>query len=140
MSETAPTLRVGQVAERVGVNVQTLRYYERRGLLPAPDRTPAGYRAYPPDTIEFLRSVKRAQELGFRLSEIEDLIRIRRGDGAPEELGELVRGKLSEIDTRIRGLEELRASLHEAAGACGCAGDTSDCRILEGLDAGRRAP
>ncbi len=72
MSE--PGLRTGQLAEAAGVNQQTLRYYERRGLLAEPDRSPGGHRLYPPETITVLRVIKAAQRLGFTLEEISDLL------------------------------------------------------------------
>jgi len=71
------TLRTGEVAAQAGVNVQTLRYYERRGLLKEPARRASGYREYPPDSIGLIRFIKRAQELGFTLTEIEDPLRLR---------------------------------------------------------------
>jgi MerR family mercuric resistance operon transcriptional regulator len=67
-------LRTGQVAEAAGVNVQTLRYYERRGLLVEPERTLGGHRLYPPETVTVLRVIKAAQRLGFRLEEVADLL------------------------------------------------------------------
>ena len=70
-------LRTGEVAARAGVNVQTLRYYERRGLLKKPGRRASGYREYSPDAVRLIRFIKRAQELGFTLTEIEDLLRLR---------------------------------------------------------------
>ena len=70
-------LRIGQVASLAGVNIQTLRYYERRGLLREPERRHSGYRAYPPDTVALIRFIKRAQELGFSLSEVEELLHLR---------------------------------------------------------------
>ena len=74
-------MRIGEVAARAGVNVETLRYYERRGLLPEPPRTPTGHRAYDDDTVRFVRAVKEAQGLGFTLAEIEEYLRAARGDG-----------------------------------------------------------
>src|SRR5688572_18532626 len=71
------TLRTGELAARAGVNVQTLRYYERRGLLKEPRRRSSGYRAYPAEAVKLIRFVKQAQELGFTLSEIENLLRLR---------------------------------------------------------------
>ena len=67
-------MRVGEVAERAGVNVETLRYYERRGLLPAPERTPSGHRRYDEETVRFLRAIKEAQAVGFTLAEIAEYL------------------------------------------------------------------
>jgi DNA-binding transcriptional MerR regulator len=79
-----PGLAIGQVARRAGVGIQTVRYYERRGLLPAPARRPSGQRVYEPETVDLLRTVKKAQRVGFTLAETEDVLhfsanRARRG-------------------------------------------------------------
>src|ERR671933_1356058 len=73
-------MRIGEVAERAGVNVETLRYYERRGLLPEPPRSEGGHREYGADTVRFVRAVKEAQSLGFSLAEIEEYLRLARRD------------------------------------------------------------
>src|SRR5216683_3180414 len=72
-------MKIGQVATRAGVNIDTLRYYERRGLLAEPERRPSGYRDYPEETVPIIRFIKRAQDLGFTLNEIEELISLRDG-------------------------------------------------------------
>jgi len=74
-------VRTSEVAAQAQVNTQTLRYYERRGLLPEPERTNSGYRAYTPDAVRVVRFVKRAQQLGFTLDDIEDLLHL--ADGGP---------------------------------------------------------
>src|SRR6185312_11748393 len=76
-------MRVGEVAERAGVNVETLRYYERRGLLPAPDRDPSGHRRYDEDTVRLLRAIKEAQAVGFTLTEIGEYLRASRRSLSP---------------------------------------------------------
>ena len=104
-------LRTGELAERAGVNVQTLRYYERRGLLAAPDRRPSGQRQYPEETVRRLRTIKAAQRLGFTLAEIEELFELsehRRGTG---ELHQRAAAKLSEIDAKIARLTQMRQTL-----------------------------
>lgn len=70
-------LKIGQVAERGGVNLQTIRYYEREGLLPEPPRLQSGYRMFPDDTVRRVRFIKGAQDLGFTLSEIKELLALR---------------------------------------------------------------
>src|SRR6266851_4535416 len=72
-----PMLTIGQVARGAGVHLDTVRYYERRGLLPPPPRTAAGYRQYPPDTVRRVAFIKRAQALGFTLEEIDGLLALR---------------------------------------------------------------
>ena len=79
-------MRAGEAARRAGVNVETLRYYERRGLLPVPARMPGGHRRYDEDAVRFLRAIKDTQALGFTLAEIEDYLRVvRRGRALPSE-------------------------------------------------------
>jgi MerR family copper efflux transcriptional regulator len=70
-------MQIGEVARRAGVNIQTLRYYERRGILPSPTRRPSGYREYSPDTVAFVRFIKRAQHLGFNLRDVGELLELR---------------------------------------------------------------
>jgi DNA-binding transcriptional MerR regulator len=110
-------LRTGQLAERAGVNIQTLRYYERRGLLDAPPRRPSGQREYPEATVRLLRTIKAAQRLGFTLTEIEELIALsehRRGTG---ELQRRAQRKVAEVDAKIDQLRQVREALLTVAAA-----------------------
>ena len=111
MSGAGQGLRTGELAERAGVNVQTLRYYERRGLLAAPARRPSGQRQYPEAAVGRLRTIKAAQRLGFTLAEIEELLDLsehRRGTG---ELRRRAQVKVAEIDARIDQLAQMRQAL-----------------------------
>jgi DNA-binding transcriptional MerR regulator len=102
-------MKVGEVAARAGVNIETLRYYERRGLLPAPDREPSGHRRYDEETVRFVRAIKEAQGLGFTLTEIADVLEAMRRSGIPSEaLRMRVAAKIDEIDGRIAGLRRMR--------------------------------
>ena len=114
-------MRVGEVAKRAGVNVETLRYYERRGLLPEPARTPNGHRRYDDETVRFVRAVKEAQGLGFTLAEIEEFMKVaRRGTvAASEALRVRLAGKIDEIDARLAALGRMRAELARVVG-CAC--------------------
>ena len=97
-------MKVGEVARRSGVNVETLRYYERRGLLPPPDREPSGHRRYDEDTVRFLRAIKEAQAVGFTLTEIGEYLRAaRRSEKPSETLRIRMASKIDEIDSRIAG-------------------------------------
>jgi DNA-binding transcriptional MerR regulator len=110
-------LRTGELAERAGVNVQTLRYYERRGLLAAPTRRPSGQREYSEDAVRLLRTIKAVQRLGFTLAEIEELLDLaehRRGTG---ELQRRAEAKVAEIDARIAQLRQVRQTLLAAVAA-----------------------
>ena len=114
-------LRSGQVAEAAGVNLQTLRYYERRGLLAEPDRTLGGHRLYSEETVTVLRVIKAAQRLGFSLQEVADLIDVgtHRTGRRPERLQVCAEQKLTEVNARIADLMIIRETL-QAALAAGC--------------------
>jgi DNA-binding transcriptional MerR regulator len=103
-------MRIGELADRVGVNVETIRYYERRGLLPEPPRGPNGHRRYDEETVRFVRSVKEAQGLGFTLAEIEDYLRLsRHGSGrASQELRIRLAAKIDEVDAKVSSLRRVR--------------------------------
>jgi redox-sensitive transcriptional activator SoxR len=117
-------VRVGEVAARAGVNVETLRYYERRGLLPQPDRDPSGHRRYDEETVRFLRAIKEAQAVGFTLAEITEYVRAARRSQSPSEaLRVRMAAKIDEIDERIAGLRRMR---EELARIVGCACDSLD--------------
>lgn len=125
---TEPWLRTGQIAEAAGVNQQTLRYYERRGLLAEPDRSPGGHRLYPPETVTVLRVIKAAQRLGFTLEEISDLLeagRHRHGRKADAGLQTRAREKLVDVEAKIADLNVIAGSLRTALDA-GC-DDLIDC-------------
>nr|WP_084700762.1 MerR family transcriptional regulator [Cryptosporangium arvum] len=117
---TGPGLRSGEVAAAAGVNPQTLRYYERRGLLAEPRRSPGGHRLYPAGTVTLLRVVKAAQRLGFTLDEVADLLEAgRHRHRADAGLQARARTKLAEIDARLADLHTIRDTLADAVDA-GC--------------------
>jgi MerR family transcriptional regulator, mercuric resistance operon regulatory protein len=121
-------LRSGQVARTAGVNQQTLRYYERRGLLAAPDRTPGGHRLYPAETVTVLRVIKAAQRLGFSLDEVADLLETGRHHhrSRPDAgLRQRAAAKLAEVEARIADLTAIADTLRAALDA-GC-DDLMDC-------------
>ena len=118
-------LRSGQLAAAAGVNPQTLRYYERRGLLPVPERSPGGHREYGPEAARLLRVIKTAQRLGFTLDEIAQLLDISAHRGPRPGLRSHAEAKLAEIDAKIAHLATIRATLAEVVVA-GCS-DLTDC-------------
>jgi len=129
------TLRTGEVAAQAGVNVQTLRYYERRGLLKEPDRRASGYREYPPDAVQLIRFIKRAQELGFTLTEIEELLRLRSDRRAScSEVRTAAQAKIEDIDHKIRNLRAMKRALGVLVRSCTSDGSIRECPILEALD------
>ena len=99
-------MRISEVATKAGVNVQTLRYYERRGLLTPPPRTPSGYRVYEMDTVYLVRFIKRVQELGFSLTDIEQLLRLQDGsESIPADV--LLQQMLLDVRARKRDLQTM---------------------------------
>jgi DNA-binding transcriptional MerR regulator len=127
-SGNGAALRSGQVAVAAGVNVETLRYYERRGLLAEPDRSPGGHRLYPTETVTVLRVIKAAQRLGFTLAEVSDLLEVGRHRHRPTRgmrardagLQARAQAKLTEVEERIADLLTIRDNLRAALDA-GCA-------------------
>ena len=126
---------IGQVAAAADVNVQTLRYYERRGLVVAVRRTSAGYRQYDDDAVAKLLFIKHAQSLGFSLQEIDELLalRVRHGD-ACDSVERKTRQKIELVASRIRDLQRMKRTLQRLAAACVSRRATDDCPILETLE------
>jgi DNA-binding transcriptional MerR regulator len=115
-------MRIGELARRAGVNIETLRYYERRGLLAEPARGPNGHREYDEETVRFVKAVKEAQSLGFTLSEIAEHARLTRG-GAQESIRIRLAQKIDEVDAKLASLQRVR---DELARVLGCACDSLD--------------
>ncbi len=128
-------LSIGQVATAADVNIQTIRYYERRGLFAAPKRTPAGYRQYAEEAVHRLRFIKHAQDLGFSLQEIEELLALRVRHGAACDVVERkTRKKIEVVQQRIRDLQRMKRTLERLAAACAVRRPTTECPILEVLE------
>jgi DNA-binding transcriptional MerR regulator len=129
-------LRTGELAARAGVNIQTLRYYERLRLLAPPVRRPSGQRAYPESAVALLRCIKGAQRLGFTLTEIQDLLAVAAHRRGTDELHRRAQAKIAEIDARIADLEQIRHNL-EAVLAARCESLTEcSCGLAAGLPLG----
>ena len=129
-------LKIGDVAERGGVNLQTIRYYEREGLLPEPPRLASGYRIFPESSVRRVRFIKRTQELGFSLAEIRDLLSLREDAGAgAQEIRDRARAKVLDIEEKIRSLRAMKEALNSLAEKCPGCGPLSECPILDALDA-----
>jgi len=118
---------IGETAREAGVNAQTLRYYERRGLLPRPSRRGSGYREYSADAVQVVRFIKRAQELGFSLDEIEELVRLR---GVKRAERQRVRAI---AERKIDHLRSMRGALAHLVHACE-GGGPAECQIIEALN------
>lgn len=129
------SLRTGELAKAAGVNLQTIRFYEREGLLPAPKRTLSGYRQYGDDSVRIIRFIKRAQELGFTLREAKELLKLRSAGPKRATAARLAaESKLLNIDEKIRDLTAIRTALSSLVETCACAGGPLSCPILEALE------
>lgn len=134
MNEQRP-MRIGVLARRAGVNVQTVRYYERRGLLAAAARRPSGYREYTDRSLDRLLFIRRAQELGFTLAEIEELLALRLEPGTTAaRVKDRAGAALERIDEKIAHLGRIRAALAHLAGRCrGGDAPAGECPLVDAL-------
>ena len=127
-------MKIGEAAREAGVNLDTLRYYERRGLLPEPPRRPSGYRVFDDGTVRRVRFIKRAQELGFTLNEIRDLMELRLAPEAScRDVRDKAAGKIESIDAKIQQLRSMREALEGLTAACSGRGPVEECPILASL-------
>jgi Hg(II)-responsive transcriptional regulator len=130
-----PMLTIGQVAQRARVRLDTVRYYERRGLLPAPPRTPSGYRQYAPETVRRVAFIKRAQALGFTLGEIHHLLSLRVAPGTGcTAVERSARSAMERLDHQLADLHRMRAALARLADACGSQHATDLCPLLDAIE------
>jgi MerR family mercuric resistance operon transcriptional regulator len=131
-------LTIGKLASRGDVSVTTIRYYERRGLLPKPARAASGYRLYADNVVQRLRFIRQAQLLGFSLAEIQDLLSLRLQPGTTcADIRQRARHKIATVDDKIKELQRIKRALTKLAAACRGAGPTSECPILETLEGTR---
>ncbi len=129
-----PALTIGRLAEQAGVNIDTIRYYERSGLLPAPKRRASGYREYGDGDIRRLQFIRRAKRLGFTLDEIEQLLQLSQG----RDMGAVraaARGKLADVEQRLQSLQRVRDALAILIDDCPGHGDPASCPIVLALSA-----
>lgn len=127
----------GKLAQREGVNIATIRYYEKRGLLPPAPRSRSGYRIYAGDALRRLHFIRQAQVLGFTLDEIGELLSLRMQSGTTcADIRQQARRKIQTVDGKIRDLQRIKQALTRLAVACQGEGPTSECPILESLDGG----
>jgi MerR family mercuric resistance operon transcriptional regulator/MerR family gold-responsive transcriptional activator of gol and ges genes len=132
-------LTIGRVAGAVGVNIQTIRYYERLNLLQPTERRPSGYRIYGDEEVRRLRFIKNAQALGFTLHEITELLDLRvRSSSACAHVRGKAKAKLITVHTKIRHLQALARALRKLIHACNVGRSTGDCPILQSLEEERR--
>ena len=129
------SLKTGELARQAGVNVETLRFYEREGLLPEPPRRTSGYREYPPDTVQRIRFIQRGKELGFTLREIKGLLELRVDpDTTCVELRDRATDKLADVKQKIADLKAIERALKKLINTCSGSGPVDDCPILKHLE------
>jgi len=130
-------MRIGQVAAQTGVTVQTVRYYERRGLLKKTERLASGYRCYSADALRRIRFIKRSKELGYTLAEIGSLLELsQKRPHNTAKARAIVETKIRNIEDKIRDLQRMRDELITIGRACGCGDAQPVCRVLEHLEYG----
>ena len=129
-------LTIGEVAKAVGIGVETVRFYEREGLIAEPPRRASGYRQYPADTIRRLVFIRRAKDLGFTLKEIGELLDLRVDPKTScAAVRALAKAKMEDIESKMLDLARIQAALTELVRTCRGKGPTSACPILDALDA-----
>ncbi len=130
-------MKIGQLAKTVGIDIQTLRYYESQGLLNEPNRLENGYRDYPIESVERLRFIKKAKLVGFTLKEIKDLlaIQVTKDEHTCQEVKSFTQVKLDEINQKINELSEIKSALQKIHTSC-CGGNetAAHCSILQALE------
>jgi DNA-binding transcriptional MerR regulator len=137
---TATGFTIGQIASRTGISVQALIHYERKGVIPPPPRTDANHRRYPPEAIRRVRFVKSAQALGFRLSEIRDLLALTaRRDATCNDIRDRVQQKIASIDEKVSALATIRQDLARLVEQCPGEAPVSACPIVDSLANGGAA-
>ena len=128
-------MKIGELARKAGVGVETVRFYEREGLLQEPPRRESGYREYSPETLVRLRFIRRAKELGFTLKEIKGLLELRLDATASRaEVRRQAKAKVADVEARIADLQRMRDVLQSLIRKCHGDGTTTGCPILGALE------
>ena len=128
-------LTIGKVAGQAGVGVQTIRFYERKGLIDEPPRTESGYRQYPAETVSRVRFIRRAKELGFTLGEIEELLSLRASPKSRcADVRRRAEANIEDIQQKVRALGRMKKALVKLTAACSGRGPVTECPILEALE------
>lgn len=128
------SLTIGQLAKQAGVNLETVRFYERKGLLPDPPRRASGYRQYPVDMVHRILFIKQAQELGFTLKEAGELLALRvDSKGKCSEVKERAEAKIADIEGKITSLQRMRKALLQLTQSCRGMAPIQECPILDAM-------
>jgi MerR family mercuric resistance operon transcriptional regulator len=135
MKATNCSMTVGALAKQAGVKIDTIRYYERRGLLPKPPRTNSGYRTFTPASVDRLRFIKQAQALGFTLIEVNQLLALRLSpDMTCTDVRKRAQSKVADIEQKIQSLQAMKQALQHLVSACAADGPARKCSFLANLD------
>jgi MerR family copper efflux transcriptional regulator len=134
------TLTIGKLAHAAGVRIDTVRFYERAGLLNKPQRTASGYRLYAPSDVARLRFIRRAKALGFSLEEIAQLLRLNDGGGRRGAVRALAGKRLAEIEQKLTELSRMRDTLRHLVQQCRGDGPLAGCPIIDAVLLGERNP
>ncbi len=128
-------LTIGKVAKQAGLGVETIRFYERVGLLEEPPRTDSGYRQYPPETVDKLRFIKRAKQLGFSLKEVGELFALRfNQDATCGDVKRRAEEKIRDIEKKMHDLNRMKEALTQLTLQCNGIGPIHECPILAALE------
>lgn len=129
------SLTIGHLAKEAGVNPETVRYYERQGLLPKPPRSASGYRQFPTDAARRLRFIRRAQELGLSLKEIRELLSLRVSrNTTSRHIRARAEAKIADVEAKIKSLESMKKTLRKLTSVCDGCVPLAECPILDSLD------
>lgn len=132
---TAEYYSIGQISKMSDVGIETIRFYERKGLIENPSRKPSGYRQYPKGTVDRLLFIKNAKGLGFSLAEISELLSLRVNPKSKcLDVKKKAEAKIDDINSRIRSLQRMKTALTKLSKACGGKGSVKECPILEALE------
>ncbi len=128
-------LTIGEVAKGSGIGIETVRFYERKGLIAEPPRTDSGYRQYPEEVVGRIRFIRRAKELGFALKEISELLSLRvNPDTTCVDVRKQTEFRISDVEEKIRALRRIKTALKKFAASCVGTGPATECPILEALE------
>lgn len=126
---------INKLAQKSKVNIKTVRYYEKRGLIPEPPRTESGYREFPKEIIARIQFIKRSQELGFTLKEISELLSLRVDpDTSCKDIKQRTISKIKNVEEKIKDLQKIKKALSNLSLSCSGEGSLSECPILEALN------
>lgn len=124
------TMKIGEVAKLSGTGIETIRFYERKALLLAPERRPSGYRQYDGATVERLSYIQQAKELGFTLAEIRELLELSFAASSCDHIRHRAEAKIADIKAKIRSLQQMKRALSRIVQRCRAKNSNKDCPLV----------